>query len=150
MSRPLQLALGIAAVVIGLGLSALIALIWLPCVGAQMPLDPLVASECAAVSSGSNTGWIGLLLWPVALAVAGFAAVRILSRGSGVISYAIVILLAVVTFLANPLPEYWLLNLSAQSWDEPPGTGALTATTFVLAGVVLLATSAREVRSSVE
>ena len=46
-----------------------------------------------------------------------------------------------LVFLANPLPEYWLLNSVAQSWDEPPYTGSLTAATLVLAGGVMLLTA---------
>ncbi|GEK79707.1 hypothetical protein [Agrococcus baldri] len=147
MSRALQLALGIVAVVIGVGLGAVIAIIWRPCASAQMPLDPLTAPACADIASGPNTAWVGLLLWPVALAVAGIAVVRTISRGWGVTSWAIVIVLGLVTVLANPLPEYWLLNLNAQSWDEPPFTGALTALTLVLAGFVLIATREQRVRS---
>lgn len=146
----MQLALGIVAAVTGVVLAAVIATVWRPCAGAQMPLDPLVAPECADVTSGGNTAWIGLLLWPVALIVAGFAAVRVIARSGGAVSWAIVILLALVTVMANPLPEYWLLNLNAKSWDEPPFTGALTALTFVLAGAVLIGTRDARVRSAVE
>lgn len=145
MSRAIPLALGIVAILTGAGLTAVIAVVWSPCAGAQMPLDPLVAPDCAAVATGPNTAWIGLLLWPVALAAAGFAIVRAISRGWGTISWAVVIVLGVVAMLANPLPEYWLLNLNAKSWDEPPFTGSLTAATFVLAGAVLIAT--RETRA---
>lgn len=149
MSRALQLALGIVAVVIGVGLGAIIAMIWRSCLGVQMPLDPVVAPACAAVSTGSNTAWVGLLLWPVALAVTGFAIVRTISHGGGAVSWVIVIVLAAVALLANPLPEYWLLNLTAKSWDDPPFTGALTAVSFVLGGGVLLLTRAQRVRGEV-
>lgn len=140
MSRALQLAIGFVAVVIGAGLSAVIVAVWHPCAGAQLPLDPLVAPECAAVVSGTNTSWVGLLLWPIALAVAGFAMVRAISRGGGLLSWAVVIVLGSLIVMANPLPEFWLLNLRARSWDEPPFTGAFTAVTFMLGGGVLLAT----------
>ncbi len=146
----MQLALGLVAVATGVGLAAIIAVTWRPCAGAQMPLDPLVAPACAEVASGGNTAWIGLLLWPLALVIAGFAVVRVISRGWGAVSWAIVILLVLVTVMANPLPEYWLLNLNAKSWDEPPFTGALTALTFLLAGAVLIATRDARVRAPIE
>jgi len=143
VSRALQLALGIVAVLLGIGLGVAIALIWRPCAGEPLP-------ACTALVSGTNTGWIGLLLWPVALAAAGFAVVRVIARGSGVLAWATAILLGLVTMLANPLPEYWLLNLAAKSWDEPPYTGALTALTFVLAGVMLLVTREQRVPAALD
>lgn len=150
MSRALQLALGIVAVLLGIGLGVAIALIWRPCAGEPLPLEPTSAPACTALVSGTNTGWIGLLLWPVALAAAGFAVVRMIARGSGVLAWATAILLGLVTMLANPLPEYWLLNLAAKSWDEPPYTGALTALTFVLAGVMLLVTREQRVPAALD
>lgn len=119
-------------------LAVLIALVWRPCVGVPLPLEHFLSPECAAVTSGGNTSWVGLLLWPVALAAAGLAAVRVIARGWGVIGVVLVLLLDALALLANPLPEYWLLNLSAQSWDEPPYTGALTAATLGVAGLLLL------------
>jgi hypothetical protein len=143
--RALQLAVGIVAVMIGVVLGVIVAAVWVPCVGAPMPLDPLASPDCVAAAAGGGTAWIGLLLWPIALAVAGFAAVRAIAHGRGPVSTMTVVLLLLVTLVANPLLEYWLLNLRAQSLDDPPGTGVLTALTFVLAGIVLMTT--REART---
>lgn len=141
--------LGVAAVLVGVGLGALIVAVWWPCAGVQPPIDHLSTPRpCVEVTSGTNTAWIGLLLWPLGLALAGFAAVRAVARYGGAIAWAVAIVLALVVVLANPLAEYWLLNLRAQSWDEPPGTGALTALTFVLAGIVLLTTRERRMRGT--
>lgn len=140
MFRALQLAVGIVAVVIGVGLAAVVAAVWQPCIGAPLPLDPLASPACVAAAAGGGTAWIGLLLWPIALAVAGFAAVRAIAHARGAVTAATVVALLLVTLIANPLLEYWLLNLRAQSLDDPPGTGALTALTFVLAGIVLMTT----------
>lgn len=140
MPRALQLALGIVAVVVGLSLGAIIMTVWRPCAAAVMPLDPITSPACAHVASGPNTAWIGLLLWPVALAAAGLAAIRAISRGWGAVTAAVVVVLALAALAANPMVEYVLLNQVPQSWDEPPGTGSLTAALFVLAGLVIATT----------
>ncbi|MGY3128155.1 hypothetical protein ACVWW9_001654 [Agrococcus sp. UYP33] len=146
MPRALVLAAGAAAIVLSIALGAIIVVVWQPCADAAMPLQPGLSPSCAAVTSGPNTGWIGLL-WPLALAAAGLAAYRLLARGSGVARSVIVVLLAACAIAANPIVEYTLLNAVPQSWDEPPGTGALTALLFALAGLVLATTAGRRRRA---
>ena len=97
MFRALQLAVGIVAVMIGVVLGVIVAAVWVPCVGAPMPLDPLASPDCVAAAAGGGTAWIGLLLWPIALAVAGFAAVRAIAHGRGPVSTVTVVLLLLVT-----------------------------------------------------
>lgn len=147
----MQLTTGVIAVVVGLVLGAIIAVVWRPCLGAELPIDPLTTPRaCVEVTSGANTAWVGLLLWPVALAVAGIAALRTIARATGPMAWVVVIVLVAVVLLANPLAEYALLNSWAQSWDEPPGTGALTAGAFVLSGGVLVATRMQRAREAIQ
>lgn len=132
------MALGVAGALLGLALGAVIEVVWQPCLGVAPPIDPLTTPRsCVEVTSGGNTAWISMLMWPLALGLCGFAIARLLRRG-GSSALVIAIALGLLVLLANPLSEYALLNAWAQSWDEPPGTGALTAASLVCGGIVLL------------